>query len=331
MPLCSPRRHPPRGFLRMEFTMLKSLLASPSSLAASVCVLAMLLTPVRAHAQDLPESHRLKAIPAGAKELAAAIKAAKPGDTITVRGRVANADDAFTTGRAEFVLVDDAAAAGVMKETDGEMVRICPLSPENRAVVQLVDSAGKPLTYSVEGRSGLKPATEVFAVGKVVAAATAETPMTIAASGLFIPRGGLPAGFLLEKAPESAPDVVDAKKGLKKGDKVVLKGRIGGSKDPFVKERAVFTLIGRGPKACNEIPGDKCPIPWDYCCSPRNEITAHSVTVQVVDAKGMPVRTDIKGRWDIKELSELIVVGTVAEVRGDAMVVNATGVHVTTP
>lgn len=311
--------------------MLKCLLTSRSSLAGVVCVLAMLLSPVIAHAQDLPESHRLKAIPAGAKELAAAIKAAKPGETVTLRGRVANADDAFATGRAEFVLVDDAAAAGVMRETGGEQVAACPLKPENRAIVQLVDSAGKPLTYSVKGRSGLKPGAEVFVTGKIASAVSAETPMTIHATGLFVPRGGLPAGFLLEKAPEAAPDVVDAKKGLKKGDKIVLKGRIGGSKNPFVKERAVFSLIGRGPKACNEIPGDKCPIPWDYCCSPRNEITAHSVTVQVVDAKGMPVRTDIKGRWEIKELSELVVVGTVADVRGDAMVVNATGVHVTTP
>lgn len=325
------RAERPRSFLRMEIPMLNCLLPSRSSLAAAICVFALLLSPEASHAQDLPESHRLKAIPTGAKELAAAVTAAKAGDTVTVRGRVANADDAFTTGRAEFVLVDDAAAAGVMRETNGEMVRVCPLSSANRAVVQLVDSAGKPLTYSVKGRSGLAEAAEVFVVGKVVTAATQEIPMTIAASGLFVPRGGLPAGFLLNKAPEPAPDVVDAKKGLKKGDKIVLKGRIGGSKSPFVKERAVFSLIGRGPKACNEIPGDKCPIPWDYCCSPRNEITAHSVTVQVVDAKGMPLRTDIKGRWEIKELSELVVVGTVAEVRGDAMVVNATGVHVATP
>ncbi len=300
-------------------------------LLAAACALVLLVTPVAVQAQDLPDSHRLKAIPAGAKELAAAVKAAKPGDTITVRGRVANADDAFTTGRAEFVLVDDAAAAGVLKETDGAVLAVCPLKAESRAVIQLVDSAGKAMTYSVKGRSGLKAAAELFVVGKVVAAATAETPVTIAASGLFIPRGGMPAGFLLGEAPDAAPDVRDAKQGLKKGDKVVLKGRIGGSKDPFVKERAVFTLIGRGPKACNEIPGDNCPIPWDYCCAPRSEITAHSVTVQVVDAKGAPLRTDIKGRWEIKELSELIVVGTVAEVRGDAIVVNATGVHVTTP
>jgi hypothetical protein len=319
----------------MEINMTLKALGSRLSLRALLVLLAMLVAAVftvtPAAAQDLPETHRLKAIPADAKELNPAIKSAKPSETITVRGRVANADDAFATGRAEFVLVDDAAAAGVMRDTGGEQVAACPLKPENRAIVQLVDSSGKPLTYSIKGRSGLTAAAEVFVTGKVASAGSADAPMTIHATGLFIPRVGLPAGFLLEKAPEPAPDVVDAKKGLKKGDKIVLKGRIGGSKAPFVKERAVFTLVGRGIKACNEIPGDNCPIPWDYCCSPRAEITAHSATIQITDAKGMPLRTDIKGRWAIKELSELIVVGTVAEVRGDAMVVNATGVHVTTP
>ncbi len=300
-------------------------------LLAAACALVLLVTPVAVRAQDLPDSHRLKAIPAGAKELAAAVKAAKPGDTITVRGRVANADDAFTTGRAEFVLVDDAAAAGVLKETDGAVLAVCPLKAENRAIVQLVDSSGKPFTYSVKGRSGLAIGAEVFVTAKVTSIATATEPMTLAASGLFIPRDGLPAGILLDKAPDAAPDVADAKKGLKKGDTVVLKGRIGGSKSPFVKERAVFTVVGRGIKACNEIPGDTCKFPWDYCCDPRDQILANSATIQIVDAKGAPLRTDIKGRWEIKELSELIVVGTVAEVRGDAIVVNATGVHVTTP
>ncbi len=296
-----------------------------------LAIAAIGLAPFHAAAQDLPESHRLRAIPPGAIELSAAAKTARAGDTITVRGRVANADDAFAAGRAEFVLVDDAAAAGVMRQTGGQTVAACPLKPENRAAVQLVDSAGKPLSYSVKGRSGLVPAAEVFVTGKVVSAATDDAPMTIAAGGVFVPRVGLPAGMLLDTAPDPAPDVVDAKKGLQKGDKIVLKGRVGGSKEPFVKERAVLTLVGRGIKACDDIPGDNCPAPWDYCCIPREDITLHSATVQIVDARGAPLRTDIKGRWGIREHSELIVVGTVADVRGDAMVVNATGLHVVKP
>ena len=302
-----------------------------SFLLALLAMFTLTLAPSLVRAQDLPESHRLKAIPAGAKELAAAIKIAKTGETITVRGRVANADDAFTEGRAEFTFVDDAAAARLMRESGGATVAACPLKPETRAVVQLVDSSGKPFTYSVKGRSGLTLGTEVFVTAKVTSVATATEPMVLAASGLFIPRDGLPAGFLLDKAPDAAADVADAKKGLKKGDKVVLKGRVGGSKAPFVKERAVFTVVGRALKACNEIPGDTCKFPWDYCCDPRDQILANSATIQIVDANGAPIRTDIKGRWEIKELSELIIVGTVAEVKGQALVVSATGMYVAAP
>ncbi len=296
-----------------------------------VMVMAAIVWPAAAMAQDLPESHRLKAMPQDAAELAQAIKSVKAGESVVLRGRVANADDAFVAGRAEFVLVDDAAAAGVMRESGGEMVAACPLKAENRAVVRLVDSKGAALSYSVKGRSGLKAGAEVFVVGKVASGREGETLMVVDGTGVFVPRAGLPAGFLLDGAPEAAPDVVDAKKGLKKGDTVTLKGRIGGSKKPFVNERAVFTVVGRGLRPCNEIPGDNCPEPWDYCCDPREEIIRHSATVQVADAKGMPLRTDIKGRWGIKELSEVIVVGTVAEVRGNAMVVNAERMYVVKP
>ncbi len=300
---------------------------------ALACAMAIALTlaPARLLADDLPESNRLRVLPAGAKELTAAAKAAKPGDVLIIRGRIAESTDAFADGRAEFILVDDAAAASVHGEIDGAITDRCPLEPANRATVRIVDAKGTPLAYSVKDRSGLVPGAEVFVKGKVIAAGTDTTPVTIDATSLHIPRAGLPAGFLLPTTPESAPDVADAKKGLKKGDKVVIKGRIGGSKEPFVKERAVFTIVGRTLKACNEIPGDKCKFPWDYCCDPRDQILANSATIQVVDAKGAPLRTDIKGRWDIKELSEVIIVGTVAEAKGQMLIVSATGIQVVKP
>lgn len=66
--------------------------------------------------------------------------------------------------------------------------------------------------------------------------------------------------------------------------------------------------------------------PWDYCGDTKEEILASSVTVQVVDAKGQILRTDMKGRRGIKELSEIIVVGTVASADGKAIVVSATSI-----
>ncbi len=311
--------------MKMNWPVIKCLAPFMAVLAMTVAV-----PPCTATAQEIPESHRLKALPADARELKPTLRSGKPGDSIIVRGRIGTGDATFANDRAEFVLLDDAAVAAEAAKQEGGQ-RNPTLVPENRAVVRLVDSKGTTIGYSLKGRSGLKDGAEVFIAGKLVSAAAGDEPAIIHATGLFVPRVGMPAGILLEPAPADAKDVVEAKKDLKKGDRVTLKGRIGGSKQPFIKERAVFTIVGRGLKACNEMPGDKCAMPWDYCCDPREEILKHSATIQVVDNSGAPLRTDIRGRWGIKELSEVIVVGTVAEVRGNALIVNAEKLHVVQP
>lgn len=140
----------------------------------------------------------------------------------------------------------------------------------------------------------------------------------------------LPATLFVSTPPAGARDVSEARKGadFKVGDRVVLRGRIGGSAEPFVAGRAVFTVVGRGLKACNEIPGDTCSRPWDYCCDTTEEITANSATIQVVDEKGALVRADMKGVHGLKELSEIIIAGTVAVADGNALVVNANSLTV---
>ncbi len=55
-------------------------------------------------------------------------------------------------------------------------------------------------------------------------------------------QSALPAGMLLAKAPEGAQDIVTVKPGAKEGDTIVFRGQIGGSKQPFVKGRAVMLV-----------------------------------------------------------------------------------------
>ena len=86
--------------------------------------------------------------------------------------------------------------------------------------------------------------------------------------------------------------------------------------------------MGRGLKSCNENPDDHCKMPWDYCCETKADILANSVTVQIADAKGQPLRTDMKGRRGLKELSEITVVGTVTVADSKAVVVNASLIQV---
>lgn len=290
------------------------------------------LTPAAALAQVKSVADvktMLKAeLPANALEITAAMKSAKVGETITVRGNVAMAKDAFVENRAMFTLVDESTRKGCCPPSDKLPDTACDIPAEGRATVQIVDANGKPLRSGLSGQHGLKAGAEVFVTGKVETANGTDA-LVLTAASLYVAKAPLPSGFFVEKQPESAKDVSEVRKTgtLKAGDEVVLRGRIGGSKEPFVAGRAVFTLMGRGIKACNENPDDKCSKPWDYCCETKEEILVNSVTVQVVDAKGQILRTDMKGRRGLKELSEMVVVGKVASADGKAVVVNATAVY----
>lgn len=153
----------------------------------------------------------------------------------------------------------------------------------------------------------------------------AEKPASEAPAAKTAAAASLPAALFVSAPSSGDRDVSEARKDaeLKVGDQVVLRGRVGGSSEPFVAGRAVFTLVGRGLKACNENPGDTCARPWDYCCETAEEINANSATIQIVDEKGAIVRTDLKGANGLKELSEIVVAGVVAVADGKALVVNA--------
>jgi hypothetical protein len=267
-------------------------------------------------------------LPAGALEITAAMKSAKVGETITVRGNVAMSKDAFVENRSMFTLVDESTRKGCCPPSDTLPDTACDIPAEGRATVQVLGGNGKPLRAGLNGQHGLKPGAEVFVTGTVTSANGTDA-LVLTVVSMHVPKASLPTGFFLEKEPESPKDVSETRKAgtIKVGDEVVLRGRVGGSKEPFVGGRAVFTLMGRGLKACNENPDDKCSKPWDYCCETKAGILANSVTVQVVDAKGQVLRTDLKGRRGLRELSEIVVVGKVVSADGKAVVVNATAMH----
>jgi hypothetical protein len=247
-----------------------------------------------------------------------------------VRGNVAMSKDAFVEKRAMFTLVDESTRKGCCPPSDKLPDTACDIPAEGRATVQVVGADGKPLRAGLNGEHGLKPGAEVFVTGKVDTANGSDA-LVLTVVSMHVPKAPLPAGFFVEKEPENAKDVSEARKAgtIKAGDEVVLRGRVGGSKEPFVAGRAVFTLMGRALKACNENPDDKCSKPWDYCCETKQDILANAVTVQIVDPKGQVLRTDMKGRRGLKELSEMVVVGKVASADGKAVVVNATAIYAT--
>jgi hypothetical protein len=82
-------------------------------------------------------------------------------------------------------------------------------------------------------------------------------------------------------------------------------------------------------KSCAEVEGDACPTPWDLCCEDTQSITANSVTVQVVDDQGHPLKVGLKGHGGLKPLSEVVARGTVKKsADGKAVVLNATEMFV---
>jgi hypothetical protein len=268
-------------------------------------------------------------LPANALEITAAMKSAKVGETITVRGNVAMSKDAFVENRSMFTLVDESTRKGCCPPSDKLPDTACDIPAEGRATVQIVGANGKPLRAGLNGEHGLKPGAEVFVTGKVETANGTDA-LVLTVVSMHVSKAPLPNGFFVDKLPENARDVSEARKAgtLKVGDEVVLRGRVGGSKEPFVAGRAVFTLMGRGLKACNENPDDKCSKPWDYCCETKEDILANSVTVQVTDARGQILRTDMKGRRGLKELTEIVVVGKVASADSKSLVLVASSAFV---
>lgn len=138
----------------------------------------------------------------------------------------------------------------------------------------------------------------------------------------------LPSSIFLTSAPADAKNVEEVKGTAKPGDTIAIKGRIGGSENPFVEGRAVFTLVGPGIPACSDAGDDHCKTPWDYCCETPEDIAAHAATVQIVDDKGALLRASVKGEHGMKELADLIVVGKVAQADDKLLIVNATGIYI---
>lgn len=133
--------------------------------------------------------------------------------------------------------------------------------------------------------------------------------------------------YLLDVEPEGGQDVISARKTSKDQGDVVVIGRIGGSETPFVKGLAAFEIVDSSLKACSDIPGDKCPKPWDYCCD-LDKLPMSKVLVKVVDRDGEIVMSDARRLLKLKELQTVVVTGKAQRDEAGNMTVLAHGVFV---
>lgn len=115
-----------------------------------------------------------------AKSIHMARESAKPGDAITVAGRVMGAQNPFVEGRAAFILGDPALLTPCNERPDDHCQTPwdnCCDSKENKkrgtATIQIVDAEGRVLKEPIEGVEGIAKLSRLVVSGTV---ATGSTP-----------------------------------------------------------------------------------------------------------------------------------------------------------
>ena len=179
----------------------------------------------------------------------------------------------------------------------------------------------------MQNRIGIVVVSTIFAAGlTLTGCGKSESSSTSAAATTPAASGGAPA-WVLVAMPEGVVDVAAAKKTLKEGDTVAIRGRIGGRVDPVSKDAAFFVIMDPAVPSCADNPGDNCSTPWDYCCETPASLAANNATVRVVDAAGAPVQTGIEA-FGFHPLDTVVIVGTVGpRPSPEVLTITATGVH----
>jgi len=162
----------------------------------------------------------------------------------------------------------------------------------------------------------------------VVLTSGCERPATPTGRTAPVATAALPAGLFLSTEPANALSVRQAKTTSQPSGDLVVRGRIGGRRDPFVTGSAVFLLVDKALPTCTERHGDGCRTPWDYCCEPPEEVRAASATVQVVGSDGKPLKVELRGQNGLEPGSEVVVVGQPTQADGgDGLVINASAIY----
>ena len=136
-----------------------------------------------------------------------------------------------------------------------------------------------------------------------------------------------PTEFVLTDEPDGANDVIAARENSADGEDVVVVGRIGGSVNPWIDGRAAFSIVDSSLQACSDIPGDACPVPWDYCCA-TDKLPTATALVKFVDADGQLVKSDARELLGLKELQTVVVRGKSQRDDSGNLTVLANGIFV---
>jgi hypothetical protein len=137
----------------------------------------------------------------------------------------------------------------------------------------------------------------------------------------------LDGSYLIQNEPAGAADVMAVRQNAKDQQDVLIVGRIGGKKNPWIKGVAAFPIVDRSLESCDQ-KGHNCPTPWDYCCS--TNLPKAMVLVMFVDEQGEVVKKDARELLGVKELDTVVVQGKAKRDKAGNVVILASKLHVQT-
>ncbi|MBA61924.1 MAG: hypothetical protein CMJ76_06105 [Planctomycetaceae bacterium] len=117
--------------------------------------------------------------------------------------------------------------------------------------------------------------------------------------------------LLLNIEPSNAMDVSEVLQLGSNANSVVVVGRIGGSRNPWVDGLAAFTLTDLSLTSCIEIDEDHCETPWDFCCDP--ELSKNILLVQMMSAQGDLINEGARQLLGVSELDTVVVEGEIEQ------------------
>jgi len=138
--------------------------------------------------------------------------------------------------------------------------------------------------------------------------------------------------YFTDQEIDGAQDIHIARTTAKPGDEITLKGEVMGRENVFVDGRAAFVL--GDPKkltTCDKMgEDDHCPTPWDACCDSKELKSVSLASIQIVGEDGRVLKSGLKGVNGMKEISNIVVSGIVAEnSTAENFIVNAEQIFVT--
>jgi hypothetical protein len=142
-------------------------------------------------AEALPAELILDKSPDGAQDVVTVKKAAKAGDTVTIRGRVGGSEKPLADNRAIVTLIDltlPTCEKSAMDTCPTPWDACCEPSEEitaKSATIQVVGPDGRPLKATLAGVSGIAPLKELIVTGKVRTPADSGA-LVVDATGIYV-------------------------------------------------------------------------------------------------------------------------------------------------